>query len=991
MTLELRLLLTCARVLTTQEDETAIRQMLDDGIDWTIFARKAIDHELAILAGHTLARVAPDMVPDDILDAFRATIEQTRRKNRALFNELVRLTEALANNGVDAIPFKGPVLTIQAYGDLGLRLFQDLDILIREPDMARTIATLGELGYERKGRSTEAQIEAIQRLQGKDFLYRKDAEIGVEPNTRLTPAYMALDIDYAGLWRRARRTNLSGRTMLTLSPEDDLLVLAILGGKDLWRKIKWACDVAALLGSQPKLDWLAVVERARAQGCLRMVLLAVSLACRYFHATVPDAVAAAERADPVIARMVQRIMMRWQADEPIVAPSNKTLSTDRLRLHDGVGRRARYMARTLLMPGTRHVTSRPLPKGLSFAYVPMGIAHDIIALPLQRAHRQFLARARRLLDALASRNFALALMLAPAGRKPSIRRNLKTRADAKRALAANPNNGAAWRNLGHALFELKRYKQAILSYDKALVLVPDHWTVWKNRAAALEAINEKDELPEVLNSQDADSWTVRAGALWYAQRYTEASEASDRVLSLDPGRVAAMRMGINSRLQSCNWSKREDDKLQITTGLKAGSFVVKTVDHRGLCDSEEELQIAAQLTAKEIPPAAKPLWHGERYRHDKIRLAYMSTDFRVHAVASLIVGCFEHHDKTRFETTAVSLHPGDKSEIRRRIVSSFDRVIAAQRMTDADVARMLRELEIDIMVDLNGFTGEMRGGILARRPAPVQVNYLGYPGTMGVPFIDYIIADQMVIPKENQIHYSEKVVYLPHAYLPNDRLRPIAEKTPSRIEVELPETGFVFACLNHSYKIGPEIFDVWMRLLRAVDGSVLWLRTTNTAAMSNLRGQAEARGVTPDRLVFAPPVSRPEDHLARLRVADLFLDTRPYNAHATACDALWSGLPVVTCPGNTFPGRVAASLLHAIGLPELVAPSLDEYEKLALALAQNPERLAAIRAKLMRNRDTEPLFDTARFTRYLESAYTTMWERQQADLPPASFVVASAL
>jgi predicted O-linked N-acetylglucosamine transferase (SPINDLY family) len=348
----------------------------------------------------------------------------------------------------------------------------------------------------------------------------------------------------------------------------------------------------------------------------------------------------------------------------------------------------------------------------------------------------------------------------------------------------------------------------------------------------------------------------------------------------------------------------------------------------------------------------------------------------------------EHHDKTRFETTAVSLRAGDGSEMRRRIEAAFDRFIDVQAMSDAQVATMLRELEVDIAIDLNGYAGEKRPGILAHRPAPVQVNYLGYPGTMDVPFINYIIADHVVIPDKHQIHYSEKVVCLPHAYLPNDRKRRIAEKTPSRAEEGLPETGFVFACLNNTYKIGPEMFDVWMRLLRGVDGSVLWLKSTNTAAMSNLRREAKARGVAPERLVFASRVPRAEDHLARLRLADLFLDTLPYNAHATACDALWAGLPVLTCTGNSFPARVGASLLHAIGLPELVTSSLAEYEELALALARNPERLAGIKAKLMRNRDTEPLFDTARFTRDLESAYTAMWERQQAGLPPTSFAVA---
>ena len=320
--------------------------------------------------------------------------------------------------------------------------------------------------------------------------------------------------------------------------------------------------------------------------------------------------------------------------------------------------------------------------------------------------------------------------------------------------------------------------------------------------------------------------------------------------------------------------------------------------------------------------------------------------------------------------------------MRRRIETAFDRFIDAQAMSDAQVATMLRELEIDIAIDLNGYSGEKRTGILAHRPAPVQVNYLGFPGTMGAPFIDYIIADRMVIPDENRIYYSEQVVYLPHTYLPNDGKRPIAENTPSRIEAGLPETGFVFACHNAAHKIGPEMFDVWMRLLQTVEGSVLWLKSPNPSAMGNLRREAKARGVAPERLVFAPRLPQTEDHLARLRLADLFLDTLPYNAHATACDALWAGLPVLTCLGNTFPGRVAASLLHAIGLPELVTSSLAEYEELALALARNPERLAAIKAKLMRNRDTEPLFDTARFTRDLESAYTTMWERTQRGEPP---------
>jgi predicted O-linked N-acetylglucosamine transferase (SPINDLY family) len=385
----------------------------------------------------------------------------------------------------------------------------------------------------------------------------------------------------------------------------------------------------------------------------------------------------------------------------------------------------------------------------------------------------------------------------------------------------------------------------------------------------------------------------------------------------------------------------------------------------------------------------KPLWQGERYRHDRIRIAYLSTDFRTHAVASLIVGCFEHHDRRGFETIGVSLQPGDSSELRKRLEAAFDRFIDAREMSDGAVAQILRRLEVDIAVDLNGYTGQIRTGILARRPAPLQVGYLGFAGTMDAPFMDYVLADRIVLPEENQRHYSEKIAYLPHTYMPIDNERRIAESTPTRAEAGLPQRGFVFACLSYAHKIAPEMFAVWMRLLRSVDGSVLWLRSANATAAGNLRREARNRGVSPDRLIFAPPVPREDDYLARLRLADLFLDTLPYNAHATACDALWAGLPLVTCAGRSFHSRVAASLLHAAGLPELVTSSLEGYEETARALATEPVRLAAVRSKLLRHRDTSPLFDTARMARDLEAAYAAMWQRHQSGEPPASFDVSA--
>jgi predicted O-linked N-acetylglucosamine transferase (SPINDLY family) len=599
-----------------------------------------------------------------------------------------------------------------------------------------------------------------------------------------------------------------------------------------------------------------------------------------------------------------------------------------------------------------------------------------------------LERAGRIPYALAGSDFALALMPASAETKRNIRLHQQVRANAERALARDPNNVTAWHKLGDALSGLKRPKQAIACYDKALALAPYNTVIWKKRTIALEASGETaDPANAAVDVRDADAWGVQANRLFSSRQFSEAIDASDRALELDPESIDAARIGIQARLFACDWDRREADKRRISEGVAAGRRIITPFYHRTISDSEAEHLVLAKIWAKGLLRAPTAQGQHNRHRSGKIRIAYMSTDFRSHVVADMIVGCFEHHDKTRFETTAISLGPDDGSAMRRRIEAAFDRFVDAGTMSDLNIAGMVRELDIDILIDLNGNSGEQRTGVLSHRPAPVQVIYLGYPGTMGLPFIDYIIADRVVIPEENRVHYSEQVVYLPHTYMPTDRMRPIAPTTPSRAEAGLPETGFVFACHNHEHKIAPEVFDVWMRLLQACEGSVLWLKALNSAAVINLRRQAKNCGVAPDRLIFAPNEPLPENHLARLRLADLFLDTLPYNAHATACDALWAGLPVLTCAGNAFPGRVAASVLHAVGLPEMVTASLADYEALAIMLARNPERLAAIRAKLLRNRDTEPLFDTARFTRDLESAYTRMWERYLATTPAATFVV----
>jgi protein O-GlcNAc transferase len=371
---------------------------------------------------------------------------------------------------------------------------------------------------------------------------------------------------------------------------------------------------------------------------------------------------------------------------------------------------------------------------------------------------------------------------------------------------------------------------------------------------------------------------------------------------------------------------------------------------------------------------------------DKIRIAYLSSDFRDHPVACLLVELLERHDRSKFEIIGISLGPDDESAIRRRIIDAVDRFVDIRESTDAAAARQIAEMSVDIAVDVNGLTAFNRCAVLARRPAPIAVNYLGYPGTMGTAFIDYIIVDRFVAPSGQQPFFSERLVHLPDCYQPNDSKRPIDPRTPSRATCGLPEHGFVFACFNNSYKITPQLFDIWCRLLHAVPDGVLWLLQDNASAVINLRQEAQARCISPERLVFAPRIALAA-HLARHRLADLFLDTLPYNAHTTASDALWAGLPVITCAGETFASRVAGSLLHAVGLPELVTHDLADYEKLALELATRPVILAGVREKLSRNRLVAPLFDTDRYRKSIETAYQEMVDIHRRGEDARSIVV----
>ena len=570
-------------------------------------------------------------------------------------------------------------------------------------------------------------------------------------------------------------------------------------------------------------------------------------------------------------------------------------------------------------------------------------------------------------------------------------------ADADIVLRENPNDAEALYNRGAGLVILGQHKEALAQFDKALSINPNSAEALTYRGIVRAVFNRHEEALQDYNAAlaikpgDSEILYNRATSLWVLKRFDEVIPDCEQVLRKNPNFKYARGLLVHGQLHCCDWRELPEEKARIAADLLGGLWTPNPLQSILLFDSPESLQQSAHMwIAAECAPSLKPLWRGERYRHDRIRVGYMSGDFRLHAVSLLMAGVFERHDRSRFETTAISTGPNDGSPMRRRLEAAFDRFVDVTDQADAEAADMLRDMELDILVDLNGFTLHGRTPILARRPAGLQVNYLGFPGTMGAPYIDYIIADRTIIPEPHQPFFDEKIAYLPDTYLPNDATRAVADRTPSRAEAGLPVTGFVFGTFNDPAKITPEMFSIWMRLLEQVPGSVLWLSRANLTAMCNLRREAEARGIAGDRIVFASFIDAPGEHLARLRLADLFLDTLPYNAHATACDALWAGVPVVSLMGTSFAGRVGASLLNAVGLPELIAHSPAEYEALALKLAHEPAALAAMKAKLADNRATQPLFDTARFTRNLEAAYLTMWERHQRGEPPASFAVNEA-
>jgi len=551
-----------------------------------------------------------------------------------------------------------------------------------------------------------------------------------------------------------------------------------------------------------------------------------------------------------------------------------------------------------------------------------------------------------------------------------LRRPAEALATYDRTLRLAPNYAAAFNNRGSALIELKRFVDALSCFDRALALRPGDAQAMNNRGNALQGLMRYEDALAAydqalaLKPDYAEALNNRGEALQQLKRHEEALAAFDRAASAQPQALGGAAM---AALDLCDWARTAEIRAQMEKRIAAGEPISPWIVLGYSGDEDIQRQCAANAIRRRFPVLPPPL-AGARHSHDKLRLAYLSSDVGHHPVATQIVQLIESHDRQGFEIIGVGTNPDDGSAQRRRLIAAFDRFIDAHQLPPFAIAQQLRALEVDVLVDLNGHTRGDHFDVLSHKPAPAQASWLGYAGTTAAPFIDYIIADRIVAPDPQA--FSERLAYLSNCFFPSDTGRALG-KLPSRRDAGLPQDGVVFCCFNNSWKITEPVFTIWMRLLKELPGSVLWLKQAGEKTKTNLGQAAADRGIDPNRLVFAKPA--PLDvHLARHRLADLFLDTLPYNAHATACDALWAGLPVLTRRGRAFAGRVAASLLTAARLPELIADTAEEYETLALALARDPARLKALRDKLAVNRATAPLFDTPSLARDLETLYRQM-------------------
>jgi len=633
------------------------------------------------------------------------------------------------------------------------------------------------------------------------------------------------------------------------------------------------------------------------------------------------------------------------------------------------------------LAGALHAGAGDRERALFHFDEALALAPDYIEVHTARGN--LLVAAGRYADALACFDAALGLMpdyLEAQVNRGAVLNKLKRFDDALAGLAEairrKPDCAEAYNNRGNVFLALNRRDDALADYQRATAINPHYADALMNRGNALNALGRNEEAVASFDQAIAlapglaQAYNNRGIALRALKRIEEALASHERAFALNPDYVTAFGEARHIRAHMCRWTEAAGDAIlpdQPVVGQAISPSYIFDI-----ADDPRRHQAYARVWAEEKYGGIKPSPTPRSTGADRIRVGYFSSDFCNHATMYLMARLFELHDRTRFEIHVFSYSPKTNDEMQLRLREAVETFHDISGLDDREAAQLARSNGIDIAVDLKGYTQAGRAGIFAHRAAPVQVNYLGYPGTMGAEFIDYIIADPVVIPETHKHFYTEKVAYLPHSYQVNDDRRRISDRVFTRSELGLPKDGFVFCCFNNNYKISPAEFDIWMRLLATVEGSVLWLLKDNPWAAANLCREAEARGIDSRRLVFAERVSV-ADHLARHRCADLFLDTFNVNAHTTASDALWAGLPVVTKLGESFAARVASSLLHAMDLPELVTDSVEAYERLALVLATDRDRLATLKARTAERRTTAPLFDTARYARDLEDLYARLY------------------
>ena len=566
-------------------------------------------------------------------------------------------------------------------------------------------------------------------------------------------------------------------------------------------------------------------------------------------------------------------------------------------------------------------------------------------------------------------------------------RPLEALASFDQAVRLKPDYAEAFVNRGNVLHEVWQCAEAIENFDKAIALRPNLVAAYLNRGKSLQEIGRNEDAIQsfdqaiALQPNFAEAFQGRGISLQRLKRLEAAIDSFDRALSLNPRLKFVRGERRYLQMQLCDWTDFHGDVQRLATSLENGEPVCTPFCMLALVDSPSLQRRAADIWIQSECTTRQALGPIIRFKRDKIRIGYFSADFRHHPVAQLTAELFERHDRRRFEIMAFAFGPPAHDGLRQRLERAFDRFTDVTNRSDLEVASLARQLEIDVAVDLGGLTEYARTKIFAMRAAPIQINYLGYPGTMGAAFIDYVIADRTVLPESQHSLYAEKVIYLPRCYLPGDSVSPPDVNPYSKSQLGLPENAFVFCCFNHVGKLLPDTFAGWMRILKLVPDSVLWLAQTNPDAAAALKREAASRGVARERLVFGTRLSSLADHRARLSHAHLFLDTFPYNAHSTTVDAIWAGLPIVTRLGEAFAGRVAASLLMSLDLPELITTTTGQYEALAAQLAADPVRLNAIRSKLLRNR-TAQVFDIGRYTGELEAAYAMVLDRHVHGQPP---------